>query len=692
MKRTSASISLGRPEMTSSRRSIARPSRRRILWLILVFMTAAACHRAAAAEPRASIRIDAGKEVGDLSPMLYGQFLEYMFQCIKGGLTAELLRNRSFDEPANAIGLSRYWEQYPDGRNDDFALHFATDDSTSYPDRKNLDTGSRERSLRVDVHPGVITRHGLWQGSIPVTQGRGYVGYLWLKSTGYEGRIDVVLESEMEGGGSYAEASIEGIRGDWRRYSFRLQPRRTDPSARFAILFAGRGRVWVDQVSLMPYDARDGVRSDVFERIVELKPAFVRWPGGNVAQDYHWLWGVGPRDQRTTWTNLSWRNEPEPSDFGTDEFLRFCRRLRTQPTLVVNIEGRGATPEEAAAWVEYCNGPASSKQGAIRAANGHPEPYGVKSWELGNEIWGSWVRGHSDTATYARNYIRYEKAMHAVDPTLELIACGDNDMDWNRTVLRDAGSRIDYLSIHHYYGTREMEGDPLNLMARPLRLERFYRSVGDMIREVVPERPIKLVINEWGLSLPVEQEYSMDAALYAGRLMNVFERSGDLVAMSAVSDLVNGWPGGIIQANRHGLFLSSTYLVNKLYATRLGRRRLESAVICPVFDTTKEGRSVPVLDVVVSRSTDGNLLFIKAVNTDRQESLETRVSLSGVNVGANGRLESVRSRSPGAFNSFATPNDVTIETEEIPAGPDFTVALPPASVSVITLTIAGKSS
>jgi alpha-N-arabinofuranosidase len=134
----------------------------------------------------------------------------------------------------------------------------------------------------------------------------------------------------------------------------------------------------VDQVSLEPGDATDGVRADVLERIQALRPSFLRWPGGNVAQDYHWIWGVGPRDRRPTWSNLSWKNEPEPGDFGTDEYIALSRRLGTEPTLTVNVEGRGATVEEASAWVEYCNGPATSRYGAMRAANGHPQPFGVK--------------------------------------------------------------------------------------------------------------------------------------------------------------------------------------------------------------------------------------------------------------------------------------------------------------------------
>jgi alpha-N-arabinofuranosidase len=277
--------------------------------------------------------------------------------------------------------------------------------------------------------------------------------------------------------------------------------------------------------------------------------------------------------------------------------------------------------------------------------------------------------------------------MKAVDPKIKLIACGDNDMGWNRTVLAKAGSSIDYLSIHHYYGAREMAGAPLNLMARPLHYEAFYRSVGAMIRELCPGRPIKLAINEWGLALPLEHEYSINAALFAARLMNVFERSGDLVAMTAVSDLVNGWPGGIIQASRHGLFLTPTYLVNKLYAEHLGRDRLATEVSSPVFDSSKEGRQVPYLDAVASRSADGRLIYVKAVNTKRDQRLVTRIKLEGTAVSPRARLTTLLSPAPGAFNSFRTPDAISVKSTEIDARESTTFELPPSSVSVIILRV-----
>jgi alpha-N-arabinofuranosidase len=631
----------------------------------------------------ASITIDAGNVENRISPLLYGQFLEFMFEGIKGGLHAELIRNRSFEEPPNVIGLSRNWDRYPDDRNDDYALSFHWDDQSSYPAGRN-----KEHSLQVQAGDGVIPRHGVYQSRIPIRAGVEYRGYLWAKTDDYDGRVTVALESDIDESVVYAAAEITVSRGNWRKYEFSLKPARSDPLARFAILFPGKGKLWIDQVSLMPGDAASGgVRRDVFERIKQLKPAFIRWPGGNVAQDYRWMLAVGPRDERETWTNLSWKNEAEPGDFGTDEFVAFARAAGAEPSITVNVEGRGATVEEAAAWVEYCNAPSSSKYGAMRAANGHPAPFNVKLWEVGNEIWGDWVRGHSDAETYARNYNRYAKAMRAVDPSIKLIAVGDNDMKWNRTVLRAAGANIDYLAIHHYYGRRESHGDPLNLMARPLHFERFYREVEQVLRELGLEGRVKLAINEWGLDLPTERQYSMESALYGARLMNVFERMGRLVEMSAVSDLVNGWPGGIIQAGRHSVFVSPIYLVNQLYNEHRGDVRLASTVTSPTFDTSREGVKIPYLDVTVSRTADGKKIFIKTVNTSPTTAMVTTINLQGVVPRQRAELTTITAPTLNTSNNFSQPEAISISTKPITVGRQLIVTLPKHSVSVVTLNV-----
>src|SRR6266403_4833116 len=462
----------------------------------------------------ANIDIRADQVEGQINPLLYGQFDEFMFEGVKRGLTAELIRDRGFDEKPNAIGLPRDWGREPDDRNDDPGLHFGWDDTIYYVVRHDYVRAPAEHSLRVELSAEDGQRRGIHQGGVSIRRAVPYRGYLWIKTEGFTAHVQVALEADRTGGQTYAFAEINDVSGDWKKYGFTLTPSKSDALAKFVVLFRGKGRLWVDQVSLLPGDAIDGVRADVFEKIKALRPAFIRWPGGNVAQDYHWLWGAGPRDGRPTWTNLSWKNELEPSDFGTSEFIALSRNVGAEPGLTVNVEGRGATVEEAVAWVEYCNGPATTNYGKLRAADGHPQPFNVKLWEIGNEIWGNWVRGHSDADSYARNFNRYVADMRKVDPSIRLIAVGDNDMSWNRTVLRTAGPNMDYLAIHHYYGRHEIAGDLRNLMARPLFYEHFYQQVAQLLREVSPQREIKLAINEWGLDLPAEQQYSMLSALY----------------------------------------------------------------------------------------------------------------------------------------------------------------------------------
>lgn len=634
-----------------------------------------------------SVRVDASKVANRISPQLYGHFLEYMFEGIKNGLHAELLKNRGFEEAPNAIGLPRDWEREPNDRNDDRETTFAWDGDVAYaPQQTPWPADTSAHALRLQIRARYDGPRGIRQERIPVRANVTYKASLWLKTPDYDGAVTLTLGQDREDGRVYTASSVSNVvQGEaWRQYTFNLTPTDSDPLAKLTILFDGKGKLWLDQVSLMPGDAVEGgVRADVFEHITALKPAFLRWPGGNVAQDYHWQWGVGPRDRRPMWINKAWWSEREPSDFGSDEFLALCRRLGAEPHVVVNIEGAGATPEEAAAWVEYLNGPPTSKYGAMRAANGHPEPYGVKTWELGNEIWGDWVRGHSDAATYARNYLRYRDAMRAVDPSLRFIAVGRDRTDWNEQVLAAAGRAIDVLSLHHYEPPGD-QTDPRWLMARPLYFEPYYAQLGELMRARAPGSNITLIVNEWNTVLPLPRQHSMEAALYAARLMNVFERSGGVVEMTAVSDLVNGWPGGIIQAARHGVFVTPTYRATQLYATNLGSERLDAAVQGPTYDLTGGPTKVPFVDVAASRSRDGRYI-LKLVNTSFEAPARVRVTIEGGKASARATQHTLTAISLRTANSFATPDAVGVTTTAIAAGPQFTVDLPRHAVAVVVL-------
>ena len=202
---------------------------------------------------------------------------------------------------------------------------------------------------------------------------------------------------------------------------------------------------------------------------------------------------------------------------GTDEAIQFCRDLGCEPSLTVNVEGAGATAKEAAAWVEYCNGPSTSKDGAMPAANGHPEPWHVKYWEVGNEIWGDWVRGHSNAKTYAQHGRDSTSRRCAPSiPGIKIIACGDRDVKWDQAVIKATGNQIDYLAVHRYYGLEEMQRDNANLMARPLQEQRVrcfdpsgHRAAHDAVRSDLPQRMERVA--------DTGAQYSMEAALFAAR-------------------------------------------------------------------------------------------------------------------------------------------------------------------------------
>ena len=349
------------------------------------------------------IDIDATTAEGRISPLLYGQFIEFMFEGVKYGLHAEVLRDRGFEDAASQAGLSPSWKRYPDDRDDDYALSARRDDDMAYPDTQRSDGTTGGHSLRVDLKQGVVERHGVYQARVPIRQGIEYRGYLWMKTRTFAGAVTIALEADVDGGRVYDETRIAKADGDWTRYAFTLTPGASDPLARFAILVDGQGTLWIDQVSLIPGDAVDDVRADVFEKVKALHPAFIRWPGGNVAQDYRWQWGVGPRDARPTWINLSWRNELESGDFGTNEFIRFARNAGAEPSITVNVEGHGATADEAAAWVEYCNGPPSSR---VRVVAGARRPSGA----VPGEVLGDWQRdlGRLGTRTFRREHVRAE--------------------------------------------------------------------------------------------------------------------------------------------------------------------------------------------------------------------------------------------------------------------------------------------
>lgn len=638
------------------------------------------------------VHVDPGHVVNHVSPRMYAAFVEMMNEDVKRGLTAEMLLDRSFEEAPDYLGLPAHWQLEPDERNDNGgSIKFAQTTDEAYP-RRNEATKEPNHSLRVTLATSDVTdpRKGFSQGHLSFRAGEIYRGYVWAKvpsGNGFAGHLRVALEEDLTDGRTYAETTLAGIAGDWRRYDFTLKPSATDRFGKLSVLFDGRGVLYLDQISLEPAVARDEVRPDSEAMIAELHPSFIRWPGGNVAQDYHWQWGIGPRDQRPIWINRSWSNAPEPGDLGTDEYLALCNRLRIEPNITVNVDGAGATPEEAAAWVEYVNGPVTSKYGAMRAANGHPAPYNVRQWELGNEIFGNWVRGHVSAQQYAEAAVRYAKAMRAVDPAIQLVAVGEGvypDSDaWNGAVLRTAGSLIQYLAVHDYTSVAQNAKSPTprgTLMGRAGEFEANYRHMGDLIHQLAPGREIKLIVNEWNLFYDASIIQSMEGAVYASRLMNGFERDGDIVEANSISDLLNGWPGGIVQASRDRVYGTAQFYAVELYSHHLGTERLESSTTSPALPGGPQA-----LDAVATRSRDGAEIFVKMSNADPDHALKTTLDVAGVANLGEVEVELLASKAKDARNTFESPKRMIPVKQVLQCARSCVVDLPADSVAVVTI-------
>ena len=642
--------------------------------------------------PSATIRVNATRVENHVSPQMYAAFVEMMAEDVKRGLTAEMLLDRSFEQPADSLGLPAHWRLEPDERNDTVgAIKFAQVTDEAYP-RIDLATGAPNHSLRITLAPADITdtRRGLSEGRLSVQAERSYRGYFWAKipaTGGYTGNVRVALEEDNTDGQTYAEATLSGMAGDWHRYEVTLTPTRTDRFSKLSLLFDGSGTLFLDQISLEPADARGEVRADSERMIAALHPSFIRWPGGNVAQDYHWQWGIGPRDLRPVWINKSWSNEPEPNDLGTDEYLALCDRMHVKPSITVNVDGAGATPEEAAAWVEYVNGPVTSKYGAMRAANGHAAPYGVEQWELGNEIFGDWVRGHVTAEQYGRAAVRYARAMRAVDRKIKLIAVGQSAISsagaaWDAAVLHIAGSDVQYLAIHDYTSrTKNVnEPDPRDaMMARAGEFEADYRNLADLIRTNAPGRPIQLIVNEWNLFYGADVIQSMEGAVYASRMMNGFERNGGIVEANSISDLLNGWVGGIIQASRDRIYGTAQYYAVKLYGDHFGTDRLQAEVTSPLLQP-----GTPAIDAVATRTADASTLFVKISNADQTHAIRTTIDLRGFAPEAEVAMDLLSASSPLVRNSFSNPQQISPAETEVDCGYGCAIVLPPDSVAVLS--------
>jgi alpha-L-arabinofuranosidase len=281
-------------------------------------------------------------------------------------------------------------------------------------DKENPYVGEHTPSIQLDGSG----KKGLRQAGPGLKKGRVCSGYILLAGEDATIQISLVWGSEVDQSQS---VKFDHLSSDFSKYIFQFIAGSDTDDAVFEISGTGNGYFKVGAASLMPADNLKGYRSDIVNLLKELNSGIYRWPGGNMPAGYNWRDGIGDRDKRPPRYDYAW-NAVESNDVGTDEYLDLCDLLNIDPYLGVNI-GFG-DDFSAAQWVEYVNGDTTTLMGNWRAQNGHPEPYGVEWWGIGNEMYGQWQLGHMSIGHYILKHNYFAEAMRKVDPNIKLIASG----------------------------------------------------------------------------------------------------------------------------------------------------------------------------------------------------------------------------------------------------------------------------
>ncbi len=291
-----------------------------------------------------------------------------------------------------------------------------------------------------------------------------------------------------------------------------------------------------------PLSDERGFRRDVLDLLRTLHIPVLRWPGGNFVSNYHWQDGIGPKDARPVRTNIAW-GATESNRFGTDEFIDYCTELGAEPYICLNMGSGDLT--EALAWVEYCNTERETAWGDLRRRHGHDAPFGVRSWGLGNEVYGAWQVGVLSADEYVAEATRWARAVRMLDPTACLISCGEAGWtEWDCKVIDGLASVVDLHSIHIYTGS----GDYWTNVLAPHSAERAIATASMLLRRAAYTQDLakvpRLAYDEWNVwyretSDGLEERYSFADALAVGTYLNIFVRNCAWVRMANLAQLVN---------------------------------------------------------------------------------------------------------------------------------------------------------
>jgi len=376
-----------------------------------------------------------------------------------------------------------------------------------------------------------------------------------------------------------------------------------------------------------------GYRRDTVAAIRRLAPTVLRYPGGNFVSGYHWRDGIGPAEKRPARRELAWGGM-ETNHFGTVEFMHLCRMTGAEPYMCVNL-GSG-TPEEAADWLEFCNGTNGTEPARLRQG----EPYGIKLWGLGNEMYGPWQMGQKSAHDYALIARETAKLMRLIDRGVELVACGyERGPDWNITVLHELADKVEHLALHCYMGT----DDFAVAMAQPLLLEHMTRANAGLVDLVLRERRLNKRIgiawDEWNVWYRVqgdgglEETYNLRDALAIAGCLHAFFRCADVVTLCNLAQLVNVIAP--IRTEDGGVWLQTIFHPLQRLAAVAGATALDARVQCETYSATIDNFrfgwkvDVPWLDVAAMLGPDGREVTLSVVNRHHDSAVEAEIAFPG---------------------------------------------------------------
>jgi alpha-N-arabinofuranosidase len=456
---------------------------------------------------------------------------------------------------------------------------------------------------------------------------------------------------------------------------------------------------WVSDTMNVP--KKDRIRLDIVDALKKIQIPNLRWPGGCFADEYHWRDGIGPRNQRPKMVNTNWGGVVEDNSFGTHEFLELCSLLGCEPYISANV-GSGSV-EEMNKWVEYLNFDGESPMANERKQNGHPKPFNVHFWGIGNEAWG--CGGEMTAEFYADQFRRYGSyAKNYPNARLRKVASGANsgDYHWTETLMKNIphgmmwGVGVHYYTVptgnwgHKGSATKFDEKEYFSTMKNCLRMEEFVTKHSAIMDKYDSAKRVALAVDEWGIWTDVEpgtnpaflyQQNSLRDALVAATTLNIFNNHADRVRLANLAQTVNVLQS-LILTKGPSLLLTPTYYVFDLYKVHQDAKLIPIQFNSPDYASGTD--KIPSLNISASKDSLGTV-HISLVNLDPTKNISIQTSIDGNWKTVTGKA--LTSANLTDINTFEQPKKV-VETDfkgAKLAGNKLSVDLPAKSIVVLEL-------